>query len=84
MTQPQQTLKGVLDLTAMPADWTMDAKAAQSIVEPITARYRPQADITAWELAQIMPFLLGKPCYEPNWAELGDATRHMERVVPTP
>jgi hypothetical protein len=50
------------------------------MVQPITARYKPLPDITAWELAQILPGLLGKPIYEEQWQALGTATRHLERL----
>lgn len=52
-----------------------------NLIKPVSARYIPQPDITAYELALILPGLLGKPIYEEDWVKLGTATRHLERII---
>ena len=55
------------------------------IAQPIRARFIPQLDITAHELAVLLPFYLGlRPLFERDWVELGVMTRHLERVVEGP
>lgn len=49
-------------------------------VAPIRSTYVPQPDITAHELAILLPYLFGSPLYESDWAKLGAATRHLKRV----
>lgn len=49
---------------------------------PFRCRFEPQADITAYELALILPFLLkfnGWSCTQikEEWIALGDARRHL-------
>lgn len=47
----------------------------------VTWAYRPKPDITAHELARLMPALLGGLISEADWASLGEAcTRHLERT----
>ena len=45
-----------------------------------TFRFVPQTDITTEELAQLNPYLSGKPLYDEDLKALGTATRHL-RVV---
>jgi len=53
--------------------------------QPIRARFVPQLDITAHELATLLPFYLGlRPLFQKDWVELGVMTRHLERVVEGP
>lgn len=67
-----------IDLSQFPA---LDLKmASKPLIQPVTARYKPLPDITAYELALVLPGLLGKPIYELEWLELGSATRHFERL----
>lgn len=49
----------------------------------IQAQYKPLPDITAFELAQLLPYLVGRHMTEADWDALGDrVTRHLERVTP--
>ncbi len=52
-------------------------KPMYQIKLPITAHWTPRPDITAHELAILLPYLLGKPVYEEDWDALGEATRHL-------
>ena len=46
----------------------------------VSATYDPQPDITAYELAQLLPiFIYGSLLTEEKWTELGSATRHLKR-----
>ncbi len=70
-----------IDLSQFPAlNLKMADKPSLPVLQPVTARYAPKPDITAWELAQILPGLFGKPIYEAEWAALGSVTRHFERL----
>lgn len=56
-----------------------------SLPRPIRARFIPKEDITAYELAILLPFYLGlRPLFERDWVELGLMTRHLERIVEGP
>ncbi len=68
----------ILDTSQFPALNLRMASPPQK--QPVTARYAPKPDITAWEIAQILPGLFGKPLYEADWVALGSATRHFERL----
>lgn len=47
---------------------------------PISVTYEPQEDITVYELAQLLPVLLGHfPITEENLKALGSAARHLKR-----
>ncbi len=73
----------VIDMSQFPEGdmlKVMSTAPLHTIKQPITARYKPQPDITAYELAIIFPFFMGKPLYEEQWLELGTATRHFERL----
>ncbi len=61
---------------------TMPIDGKQAILQPIRARFRPLLDITAYELATLLPYYLGlAPLFEEDWTRLGpDVTRHMERA----
>lgn len=55
------------------------------IAQPIRARFIPKEDITAYELAILLPYYLGlRPMMEKDWTELGTMTRHLERFVEGP
>ncbi len=48
---------------------------------PIRARFVPQEDITAYELAILLPYYLGlKQMFVADWSALGAINRHLERV----
>jgi hypothetical protein len=48
---------------------------------PIQCRYEPLEDITAFELAKLLPFFVsGRGVYEYDWNQLGTATRHLKRL----
>ena len=56
-----------------------------TIAQSIRARFIPQPDITAHELAVLLPFYLGlRPLFQKDWEELGVMTRHLERVTEGP
>jgi len=48
--------------------------------QPINCIYNPQPDITAYELAQIIPYLLNKTMLKEDWDKLGNITRHLKRL----
>lgn len=45
----------------------------------ISATWNPQEDITAYEVAKLLPFFHGRHMTEDDWAALGEATRHLKR-----
>lgn len=49
------------------------------IKRQLSISYNPQPDITAYELAIILPYLHGKPMFEEDWIDLGNAQRHLRR-----
>lgn len=50
----------------------------------VRARFIPKDDITAYELATLLPYYLGlRPMFETDWIELGDMTRHLQRIEET-
>lgn len=49
-------------------------------VRPVYARFEPQLDITAYELAQILPFVMGRSMWEKDWEALGVVQRHLRRT----
>lgn len=52
------------------------------VVSPqyITCTYNPQPDITAYELAQIIPYFHGKSMTANDWESLGPVTRHLKKI----
>lgn len=45
---------------------------------PITARFEPKPDITAYELARLLPYLQGHPLYRKSFNEMPyEARRHL-------
>ena len=46
---------------------------------PIVCDWKPETDITAYELALLLPYLSGKLLYESDWKQLGSASRHLAR-----
>lgn len=50
------------------------------IAKPITVSYEPKEDITAWELAKLIPlFQPHQYITEDTLAGLGSAARHLQR-----
>ena len=46
----------------------------------VNATWDPQTDITAYELALLLPlFIVGSTLTEEKWESLGSATRHIKR-----
>ncbi len=68
-----------IDLSQFPA-LNLTGAHKMLVKQPVTARFKPLPDITAWELAQILPGLFGKAIYEEDWVALGSTTRHFERL----
>jgi hypothetical protein len=60
---------------------TVEAGAFRTITQPIDCWFDPQPDITAFELARILPYLTSRHqgIYEADWQALGAATRHLKR-----
>ena len=51
-----------------------------TIAQPsLSFNFVPQPDITAYELALLMPFFLGKPMYQSDFDNLVTAWRHLQR-----
>lgn len=51
-----------------------------ALSQPISASFEPQPDITAYELARLLPYLSSRmPLYEGGWEALGSANRHLRR-----
>ena len=46
---------------------------------PVRAVFEPKEDITAFELAQIIPFLFGARIYADEWEKVS-WTRHCRRI----
>lgn len=46
----------------------------------IIAQFEPLPDITAYELARLIPFFQGMALTEEKWGSLGTATRHLKRL----
>ncbi|MFZ9972158.1 MAG: hypothetical protein ACO3GA_03620 [Candidatus Limnocylindrus sp.] len=45
---------------------------------PISRIFNPAPDITAYELAILLPYFHGVPMYEETLTELGTAARHLK------
>lgn len=51
-----------------------------TIRQTVSCRFTPKEDITAYELAQLIPFFHGRWMYEEDWDALGAALqRHLSR-----
>lgn len=48
-----------------------------TINEPKISIFKPEPDITAYELAILLPYFIGAPMYE-DLTELGTAARHLK------
>ncbi len=49
-------------------------------VKQVSATFDPQPDIDAFELARLLPFVLGRRMLESDWVTLGTAQRHLKRT----
>ncbi len=48
------------------------------IRKPLTFNYNPQEDITAYELAKLLPYLLGQSIFEDEWEKFDpNLKRHL-------
>lgn len=47
---------------------------------PVRWRYAPRSDITAYELALLLPYLLGKAMTAADWFFQGSEQRHLVRL----
>lgn len=52
--------------------------SCDSIEQPMSAEFKPQPDITAYELAILLPYFLGKALYRKQFDEMPEnARRHL-------
>jgi hypothetical protein len=58
--------------------------ADPSFGEVVRFRFEPRPDITAYELALLMPYLLGKQPSEADWQFMGAEQRHLVRCSTSP
>ena len=49
-----------------------------TINEPKISIFKPEPDITAYELAVLLPYLIGAPITLSAYEELGSAARHLK------
>lgn len=56
------------------------AEAGHVLSKYVRASYNPQPDITAYELATILPFFHGQMMTEADWDALGATQRHLKRI----
>lgn len=56
-----------------------DAKVEIAQPKIVQARFVPCPDITAYELALLLQFFLGKPMTEQDWNGIGPMQRHFVR-----
>jgi hypothetical protein len=52
------------------------------LVEDITAEFQPQPDITAYELAQLLPFFFWRSFTRKDLESLGKAARYLKVLEP--
>lgn len=59
----------------------MSGMSTYSLIEakPERLTLDPKPDMTAYELATLLPFFLGKMMTEEDWQALGAAQRHLKR-----
>ena len=60
--------------------YVTDAGTRFRAVSPISCSFEPLPDITAYELAQILPYCHGRIMWESDWEALGSAQRHLKRM----
>jgi hypothetical protein len=60
-------------------DMKIESVYTYTIAQPISVSFDPQPDITAYELAKLLPHFHGQPIYESDWASLGQLQRHLKR-----
>jgi hypothetical protein len=57
-----------------------DPNLVFKVLVPISAEYHPLPDITAYELAVLLPYLFGNQMTQQIWDNLGPSvTRHLKR-----
>jgi hypothetical protein len=67
-------------MSVPPLDTAKDGWFTLDLSKYITAAYEPKEDITAYELALILPYVMtGKRMTEDDWKAMGTATRHLRR-----
>lgn len=49
-----------------------------TILQPFCFRFEPEPDITAYELARLMPYLTGTPIYQSTYDAMGSERRHLK------
>lgn len=94
---PSPTPEVTPETTATPADlsWTSatagdTGNTGITIKSPtsgncIEAEFEPAPDITAYELAQLLPYVTQGECMtECEWKEAGALTRHLKRKIKEP
>ena len=60
---------------------TLDTVHFFEMSQQINAQFEPLEDITAFELAKIIPFFHGKVMTEAEWTGLGEMRRHFIRLA---
>jgi hypothetical protein len=54
------------------------AGPAYVLRQPICAEFVPKEDITAYELAQLLPYFQGRALWPEDLTALGDVARHLK------
>jgi hypothetical protein len=49
---------------------------------PLSAKFEPETDITAYELAKLLPYLMGEPLYRKKWEEMPPEVQRHLTIVP--
>lgn len=58
--------------------FVVEASGVYALRMPMSVTFSPQPDITAYELAMLLPYLLSNHgIYAEDWAELGTMKRHL-------
>ncbi len=56
----------------------LSSTSGRSFVAPLSFSFEPLEDITAYELAQLLPYLHGKPLFKEDIEEKPELFRHLE------
>lgn len=64
------------------SDTILTMSAGPFVIEQtIGSKFEPMPDITAYELAKLLPYFHGKQMYQEDWERLGlTVTRHLQRT----
>lgn len=78
-----------LTLTSSDMSWSSAGSGTITLVSPsdkcVEAEFEPMQDITAYELAKLLPYIDPTGCMtECEWKELGTITRHLKRTTKEP